>query len=218
MSITITCLRRPATSRAPCSPAVTGSRRKARNCCSSTCCRSSASGRAGSRRHDRVDQPRRAPVRYPRLRRPEGTRVRRPPEVVAGRMRWARLFAAGAATRRPAGRAAAAWSALYWPPARPRPNPQTGGDERGMWPAQVRGPRSIPRPPARRAGPGPALHELAAGGALRPGLDHLARGMGSPGTQSPSCELPRRQPFDRRRSVIRWSSKRATYGNACAGS
>jgi len=41
---------------------------------------------------------------------------------------------------------------------------------------------------------------------------------GSPGTQSPSCELPRRQPFDRRRSIIRWSSKRATYGNACAGS
>ena len=33
----------PATSRAPCSPAVTGSQRKARNCCSSTCCRSSAS-------------------------------------------------------------------------------------------------------------------------------------------------------------------------------
>ena len=38
------------------------------------------------------------------------------------------------------------------------------------------------------------------------------------GTQSPSCELPRRQPFDGQRNVIRWSSKRATYGSACAGS
>src|SRR5256714_1009368 len=36
----------------------------------------------------------------------------------------------GRPPRRPAGRAAAAWSALNWPPARPRPNPQTGGDER----------------------------------------------------------------------------------------
>ena len=64
-------------------------------------------------------------------------------------MRWARLFAAGTAARRPAGRVAAAWSALNWPPARPRPNPQTGGDERGMWPAQVRGPRSAVRAACR---------------------------------------------------------------------
>ena len=48
------------------------------------------------------------------------------PEVVAGRMRWARQFAAGAAARRPASRARAAWPALNWPPARPRPSPQTG--------------------------------------------------------------------------------------------
>ena len=49
----------PATSRAPCSPAVTGSRRKARNCCSSTCCRSSASpASAGRRRHAAPGQTR----------------------------------------------------------------------------------------------------------------------------------------------------------------
>ena len=33
------------------------------------------------------------------------------PEVVAGRMRWARQFAAGAAARRPASRARVAWPA-----------------------------------------------------------------------------------------------------------
>ena len=56
----------------------------------------------------------------------------------------------------------------------------------------------------------PALREPGKGGARRPGVDHLARGAGSPGTPRPSrpspalsCELPRRQPFDGRRNVIR---------------
>jgi len=38
-----------------------------------------AIGRTGRRKRGRSDQPRRAPVRYPRLRLPDGTRVRRPP-------------------------------------------------------------------------------------------------------------------------------------------
>jgi len=73
--------------------------------------RAAASGRAGPRQHDRAGQPRRAPVRYPRVRRPEGTRVRRPPR---GRRRADAVgppIRRRAAARRPASRARAAWPA-----------------------------------------------------------------------------------------------------------
>jgi hypothetical protein len=50
--------------------------------------RAAAIGRSGRRKRGRGDQPRRAPIRYPRLRQPDGTRVRRPPQAAAERMRW----------------------------------------------------------------------------------------------------------------------------------
>ena len=56
-----------------------------------------AIGRTGRRKRGRSDQPRRAPVRYPRLRQPDGTGVRRPPQAAAERMRWVRQLAAAAA-------------------------------------------------------------------------------------------------------------------------
>jgi hypothetical protein len=41
--------------------------------------RAAAIGRSGRRKRGHGHQPRRAPIRYPRLRQPDGTRVRRPP-------------------------------------------------------------------------------------------------------------------------------------------
>src|SRR5207245_3971811 len=59
--------------------------------------RAAAIGRSDRRKRGRGDQPRRAPVRYPRLRQPDDTRIRRPPQAAAERMRWVRQLASEAA-------------------------------------------------------------------------------------------------------------------------